>query len=294
MSYRYITEEEENYIKMLFEISNDNSKYELYNEKIDAFNTKFIQFFFDRIDTINKEKIITNSNNRVENMVLILNCDREKAQKYCLIQEINNYLTPKRGDEEKTFFNYVIEFVGLRNFFANGFFFNLISFKMLFFNKEKNSECEVYNEKDFCNDIISLSCYLDNDIDYILDMHHLFYNDVVLSDKNKKKWEKESDDAKYEQIYQDLKPFIYGASADIYCSIIKDKKLPKNTDTITMLSENKPDIIRFGDCFGIEPAQLSEIFGVKVVPSDRNKTSINNLLRTLKKYNRNLYCKSSK
>ena len=60
MSYRYITEEEENYIKMLFEISNDNSKYELYNENIDAFNTKFIQLFFDRIDTINKEKIITN------------------------------------------------------------------------------------------------------------------------------------------------------------------------------------------------------------------------------------------
>jgi len=298
MRIDYNKEEEKDYIKMLFKIRSDNSKYVLYNEKIDAFNTKYIQLFFERVDIVDKEKIITNSTKRAENMVFILNCDKDKAQKYCLLQEINNYLTPKRGDEEKTIFNYILEFLKLDNFFANGLFFNLISYEILFIGNEKTSDSSLDDGLYFCYDIISLSFDADEeseDLDkQINGLQNLFYNELFWYNDNISFNEKELDDARYEQIYKDLKPFIDGASADIYSSIIEDKKLPKNTDAITMISGKKPDIIRFGDCFDIKPAQLSVIFGEKVVPSDRNKTSKNELLRTLKKYNRNLYCKSSK
>lgn len=287
-----LTEEEKDYLNMLFEISNDNSKFELYNEKIDAFNAKYIKLFFERIDAKNKDIIVNNSNYRADNMVFLLNCDKEKAHKYCLIQEINNYLTPKIGEkEEKTTFNYILKFVRLDNLFANGLFFNFISFKILFICREKTPDFDSSDELFFYHKIISLFSFFDvgiDDFDQIMGLIRLFEDEIFMTDKDIERMQKAEEDEKLKQLYNDMKPFIKGATPDIYRSIIKNHKLPEYTDAITMISGNKPDIIRFGDCFGIKPAKLSAIFGVEVSPSDRNNTSKNDLLRALKKYNSNL------
>ncbi|MFV0501086.1 MAG: hypothetical protein ACK5MH_05800 [Bacteroidales bacterium] len=292
-----LKDEEKDYLNMLFEISKDNSKFELYNEKIDAFNAKYIKLFFERIDAKNKDIIVNNSNYRADNMVFLLNCDKEKAHKYCLIQEINNYLTPKIGEkEEKTTFNYILEFVGLDNLFANGLFFNIISFDILFICREKTPDFDSSDELYFCHKIISLFSFFDvgiDDFDQIIGLIGLFEDEIFMTDKDIERMEKAQEDEKLIQLYNDMKPFIKGATPDIYRSIIKNHKLPEYTDPITMISGNKPEIIRFGDCFGIKPAKLSAIFGVEVSPSDRNKTSKNDLFRALKKYTSILFNESS-
>lgn len=101
----------------------------------------------------------------------------------------------------------------------------------------------------------------------------------------------------YIDLYRDLKDYFIGITPFTLYSIIENQKLMdyqrspiiNYTDNYGQLStNNKSDIMCFGDCFGIKPKQLSKIFGLELKDC-RNPNKRSKFFYALKNINSNLY-----
>jgi len=95
----------------------------------------------------------------------------------------------------------------------------------------------------------------------------------------------------YKEIHNDLRFFINGGDPNIYESIIENGILPENVPLLEMKSKVRADIVRFADCFNIRFCIINKVFNLKVSTNNRDKVSVNDLLRVLRKYNNDLYRK---
>ena len=82
-----------------------------------------------------------------------------------------------------------------------------------------------------------------------------------------------------------LNTYIPNAKAPIYRSIIEYHVLPKDTQKLTMLNNNKANIIRFADCFGISISEINRIFDIEVKSNNRPKEYKNDFYKLLKLIN---------
>jgi hypothetical protein len=108
--------------------------------------------------------------------------------------------------------------------------------------------------------------------------------------KNKEE-PKTEDKFDYESMVDILSPFISGGTIPIYKSIVEKKVLPKDSQPLRMKDNNKANIVRFADCFGISIPQINKIFEITVQNKDRNKESRSDFFILLRGYNPNLYKK---
>ncbi len=105
---------------------------------------------------------------------------------------------------------------------------------------------------------------------------------VVIEEPKESKWD-------YDDITEKLSPFINGGSLKRYKSIIEKHKLPDNDQPLKMISGFKADIIRFADCFEIPISKVNKMFQLTVKRNNEDKVSVNDLLRALRLFNKDLY-----
>lgn len=91
----------------------------------------------------------------------------------------------------------------------------------------------------------------------------------------------------YELMTDKLYTYIPNATASIYRSIIESQVLPRGTQRLTMLNNNKANIIRFADCFGIRISEINRIFDIKVKSNNRPKEYVNDFFHVLQGLNSN-------
>ena len=132
-----------------------------------------------------------------------------------------------------------------------------------------------------------LSCILDKDnISYLIDFNQDVDNEfqkVINNTDNTKT----NDKYDYELMTVKLHDYIPNATASIYRSIIESKVLPRDTQNLTMLNNNKANIIRFADCFGISISKINRIFDIEVKSNNRPKKYVNEFFNDLKELNSN-------
>lgn len=102
--------------------------------------------------------------------------------------------------------------------------------------------------------------------------------------KNKEE-PKTEDKFDYESMVDILSPFISGGTIPIYKSIVEKKVLPKDSQSLRMKDNNKANIVRFADCFGIRISEINRIFNIKVKSNNRPKEYVNDFFRVLKGLN---------
>ena len=93
-----------------------------------------------------------------------------------------------------------------------------------------------------------------------------------------------NDKYNYELMTDKLRNYIPNATASIYRSIIEYHVLPEDKK-LTMSNNNKANIIRFADCFGIRISEINRIFNIKVKSNNRPKEYVNDFFRVLKGLN---------
>lgn len=91
----------------------------------------------------------------------------------------------------------------------------------------------------------------------------------------------------YELMTDKLNTYIPNATASIYRSIIEYHVFPKDTQRLTMLNNNKANIIRFADCFGIRISEINRIFDIEVKSNNRPKEYVNDFFHVLQGFNSN-------
>lgn len=130
-----------------------------------------------------------------------------------------------------------------------------------------------------------LSCILDKDdiedlIDFYQYVDNMFPKEINNTDNTIT-----NDKYDYELMTDKLRVYIPNATASIYRSIIESKVLPRDTQRLTMLNDNKANIIRFADCFGIRISEINSIFDIKVKSNNRPKEYVNDFFHVLQKLN---------
>lgn len=100
---------------------------------------------------------------------------------------------------------------------------------------------------------------------------------------------KTEDKYDYEDITEKLLPYINGGTPATYKSIIEKKKLLDPNQHLEMKSGIKADIIRFADCFEIPISKVNKMFQLTVKRNNEDKVSVNDLLRALRLFNKDLY-----
>lgn len=130
-----------------------------------------------------------------------------------------------------------------------------------------------------------LSCILDKDYVDDLDDFNQYVDNVFPKVINNTDNTITNDKYDYELMTDKLRDYISNATASIYRSIIEYQVLPKDTQKLTMLNNNKANIIRFADCFGISISKINRIFDIKVKSNNRPKEYVNDFFRVLKGLN---------
>ena len=125
-------------------------------------------------------------------------------------------------------------------------------------------------DKDYVEDLIDFNQYVDKEFQKVINNT----DNIITNDKYN-----------YELMTDKLNTYIPNAKAPIYRSIIEYHVLPKDTQKLTMLNNNKANIIRFADCFGISISEINRIFGIKVKSNNRPKEYVNDFFRVLKGLN---------
>lgn len=126
-----------------------------------------------------------------------------------------------------------------------------------------------------------LLCILDKDYDKDLRDFNQYVDDKfpkVINNTDNDKYD-------YELMTDKLRVYIPNATASIYRSIIESKVFPKDTQRLTMLNNNKANIIRFADCFGIRISEINRIFDIKVKSNNRPKEYVNDFFHVLQELN---------
>lgn len=130
-----------------------------------------------------------------------------------------------------------------------------------------------------------LLCILDKDYDKDLRDFNQYVDDKFPKVINNTDNIITNDKYNYELMYVKLNTYILNATASIYRSIIESQVLPRDTQRLTMLNNNKANIIRFADCFGIRISEINRIFNIKVKSNNRPKEYVNDFFRVLKGLN---------
>lgn len=136
--------------------------------------------------------------------------------------------------------------------------------------KQFYKELSCILDKDYVEDLIDFNQYVDNKFPKVINNT----DNTIINDKYD-----------YELMTDKLRVYIPNATASIYRSIIEYHVFPKDTQRLTMLNDNKANIIRFADCFGIRISEINSIFDIKVKSNNRPKEYVNDFFRALKKLN---------
>lgn len=124
--------------------------------------------------------------------------------------------------------------------------------------------------EDYVEDLDDFNQYVDNEFQKVINNT----DNIITNDKYN-----------YELMYVKLNTYILNATASIYRSIIEYHVLPEDTQKLTMSNNNKANIIRFADCFGIRISEINRIFNIKVKSNNRPKEYVNDFFRVLKGLN---------
>lgn len=123
--------------------------------------------------------------------------------------------------------------------------------------------------EDYVEDLIDFNQYVDNEFQKVINNT----DNIITNDKYN-----------YELMTDKLRNYIPNATASIYRSIIEYHVLPEDKK-LTMSNNNKANIIRFADCFGIRISEINRIFNIKVKSNNRPKEYVNDFFRVLKGLN---------
>lgn len=138
--------------------------------------------------------------------------------------------------------------------------------------KQFYKELSCILDKDYVEDLIDFNQYVDNKFPKVINNT----NNTITNDKYD-----------YELMTDKLYTYIPNATASIYRSIIESQVLPRGTQRLTMLNNNKANIIRFADCFGIRISEINRIFDIKVKSNNRPKEYVNDFFHVLQGFNSN-------
>ncbi len=130
-----------------------------------------------------------------------------------------------------------------------------------------------------------LSCILDKDYVEDLKDFNQYVDDKFPKVINNTDNTITNDKYNYELMTDKLYTYIPNATASIYRSIIESQVLPRGTQKLTMLNNNKANIIRFADCFGIRISEINRIFDIKVKSNNRPKEYVNDFFHVLQGFN---------
>lgn len=135
--------------------------------------------------------------------------------------------------------------------------------------KQFYKELSCILDKDYVEDLIDFNQYVDNVFPKVINNT----DNTITNDKYD-----------YELMTDKLRNYIPNATASIYRSIIEYHVLPEDKK-LTMSNNNKANIIRFADCFGIRISEINRIFNIKVKSNNRPKEYVNDFFRVLKGLN---------
>lgn len=136
--------------------------------------------------------------------------------------------------------------------------------------KQFYKELSCILDKDYVEDLIDFNQYVDNMFQKVINNT----DNIITNDKYD-----------YELMTVKLNTYIPNATASIYRSIIEYHVFPKDNQKLTMLNNNKANIIRFADCFGIRISEINRIFNIEVKSNNRPKVYVNDFFRVLKGLN---------
>lgn len=89
----------------------------------------------------------------------------------------------------------------------------------------------------------------------------------------------------YEEMTENLSKFIENGTPAKYESIINKHILPKDSEFLKMRRDNKGNIVRFLDCFGLPLSKSKSIFGQEVKYDSRPRTYTDDFSMLLKELN---------
>lgn len=282
---------------MLSVLINDNCTLSTYNEdEIEKFQQQadilthdfFDNFFCTYITPYNKSRI--------------------KDEAYQKSNYINKYLKDiDFVDSDLNYaYNLILTLFDLQNWARVSGFFNIIEFKFKILNKTKQGISILEQSREFCVEMCELFNRQDLEQEYDYRIYeylvansskliltklgvervHLVNNYYQTHCIPKLKYD-------YKKLNEDLNKFICGGTTEIYRSVIEYHKLPEGVPNLRMKSNIFADIVRFADCFEIPLSKISKIFDIKVEAKNRDKNSVNDFLRALRKYNESLYKENS-
>ena len=136
--------------------------------------------------------------------------------------------------------------------------------------KQFYKELSCILDKDYVENLINFNQYVDNMFQKVINNT----DNIITNDKYD-----------YESMPVKLNTYIPNATASIYRSIIEYHVLPRDTQKLTMLNNNKANIIRFADCFDIRISEINRIFDIEVKSNNRPKEYINDFYKLLRLIN---------
>lgn len=279
---RIMNREENLYIKLFISLRSNEEKdiYELWMENIE-------EKIYQRkkaIERYCKEK-------DCDFMIALFSIFEKIKDKYLIkFKSFNNgeisykfmYLSKKsfREQPEKSF---VSKFGNLSQ--ENNDIDNILSNIKIIIDQRRN------NPDKYFQDILNTPCYK-NMKDYFeiqKSFYYPYFKFQKIGDKAQKNKLLYSD--KYEDMVEDLRPFIKNITPKILKHIIEKLSLPLDSQPLIMLKNNKSNIVRFADCFEIPIRNINMIFSCATPIKDcnRNEYSKNDFLKVLHKYNNKLY-----
>lgn len=233
----------------------------------------------------------------------------ESQKRHNLINEYLNGINCEHGLLESSY-KIIMNVLNIREKFEN-YTFNIIAFKFKY-NKEGCKKIETLEEArelfiDLCKILdkeYCISYYDEFMLTELKEFNDSARKENIMPDVFKKNFMKTIE--KYEipilkfdylELYRELKDLFIGISPFTLYTIIENQSLmdyqrPPIINYIDnnglLTTNNKADIMCFGDCFGIKPKKLSEIFGFEIKDC-RNSKKRSKLYYALKKINPDLY-----
>lgn len=314
MKYKYFTEDEANFIRDI-----DRRVRYLYIEKsyspaINDLHIKLVNKYFKRY-FINHIKDAEQKVSDYEKSIEKLSYSdevRELQISHFKHSLINKYLDASDCEYGLLFSSYkvMMNVLNIREKFESSTF-NIIAFKFKY-DKEGQKKIKTLEEaremflelceilrKEYC-----ISYYDEFMLAELIEFNESATSNFVMPDAFKKNFMKTKikyniPDLKYDyfMLYRELKDFFIGITPFALYSIIEYHKLmdyqrPPILNYIdnngTLVTNNKSDIMCFGDCFGIKPKQLSQIFKMEIKDC-RNTAKRSKFYFTLKEINPKLY-----